>query len=316
MIKTQLSQFSKDVLDGLSAYPKRLSSKYFYDKKGDELFQRIMNLDEYYLTRTEYEIFNANKQQILEQFTKNGEQFNLIEFGAGDGYKTKVLLNHFLSKNADFTYMPIDISGNVLKILEGSLKLEIPDLNVKPIQNEYFKALAQLHDSTIKNIVLFLGSNIGNFTGGQATQFLQELNAALKSGDLVFIGFDLKKDPEVILAAYNDSEGITREFNLNLLDRINNELEGTFDRSKFVHKPIYNPLTGTTSSFLVSTEAQTVEIMDTAIHFEAWEAIHMEISQKYDQVMIENLAAESNFEIIGGFTDDRKYFLNSVWRRC
>ena len=315
MIDTQLSQFAKEVLEGLNSNPKRLSSKYFYDKKGDKLFQQIMNLDEYYLTRTEYAIFNENKHQILNQFREGVNQFNLIEFGAGDGYKTKVLLNHFTDMGVDFTYMPIDISGNVLGILKDSLKEEIPNLKVEPIQNEYFKALESLKDSPNRNIVLFLGSNIGNFTGGQATQFLQELNATLKSGDLVFIGFDLKKDPDVILAAYNDSQGVTREFNLNLLDRINRELNGNFNRDKFLHKPIYNPLTGTTSSFLVSIEKQSVEIMDSAINFEPWEAIHMEISQKYDIKMIEQLANDSSFEIVEGFTDSKNYFLNSVWRK-
>lgn len=315
MIDTQLTQFAKEVIEGLNSNPKKLSSKYFYDEKGDKLFQQIMNLDEYYLTRTEYSIFNENKQQILNQFREGVDQFNLIEFGAGDGYKTKVLLKHFLEEGADFTYMPIDISGNVLGILENSLHQEFPDLKVEPLQNEYFKALSDLQDSSVRNVILFLGSNIGNFTDGQATQFLQELNATLKSEDLVFIGFDLKKDPDVILAAYNDSKGVTREFNLNLLDRINRELCGNFDRNKFLHKPIYNPLTGTTSSFLVSKEKQTVEIMDAAISFDAWEAIHMEISQKYDLRMIEKMAHNSNFEIINGFTDSKKYFLNSVWRK-
>lgn len=315
MIDTQLTQFAKEVIEGLNSNPKKLSSKYFYDEKGDKLFQQIMNLDEYYLTRTEYSIFKDNKQQILNQFSEGVDQFNLIEFGAGDGYKTKVLLKHFLKQGADFTYMPIDISGNVLGILENSLHQEFPNLKVEPLQNEYFKALSDLQDSSVRNVILFLGSNIGNFTDGQATQFLQELNATLKSEDLVFIGFDLKKDPDVILAAYNDSQGVTREFNLNLLDRINRELGGNFDRTKFLHKPIYNPLTGTTSSFLVSKEKQTVEIMDATISFDAWEAIHMEISQKYDQPMIEKMAHSSNFEIIKGFTDERNYFLNSVWRK-
>ncbi|QSE97381.1 L-histidine N(alpha)-methyltransferase [Fulvivirga lutea] len=315
MIETKTSQFAIDVLNGLKETPKRLPSKYFYDKKGDKLFQDIMKLDEYYLTRTEYSIFESNKQGILAAFSNGVNEFNLIEFGAGDGYKTKVLLRHFQEEGAHFTYMPIDISGNVLRILEEALKDEMPDLHVQPKQNDYFKALKDLQDSPNRNVVLFLGSNIGNFTGDQANKFLKELNDSLNPGDLLFIGFDLKKNPDVILAAYNDSKGVTKEFNMNLLDRINHELDGHFDRSKFLHKPIYNPMTGTTSSFLVSTEKQSVSVVDETFHFEAWEAIHMEISQKYDQPMIEQLAADSGFEIVGGFTDDKKYFLNSVWRK-
>lgn len=310
-----MNQFAKDVLDGLSTTPKTLSSKYFYDKKGDQLFQQIMALEDYYLTRSEYSIFEKNKEAILSSFNSGADKFNLVEFGAGDGYKTKVLLRHFIKNSADFTYMPIDISGNVLRMLETSLLEELPDLQVEGIQNDYFKALDKLHDSPARNIVLFLGSNIGNFTGDQAVQFLKQLNESLKTDDLLFIGFDLKKDPEVVLDAYNDREGVTAAFNLNLLTRINDELSGSFDLSKFKHAPIYNPLTGTTSSFLVSTEKQVVEVMDSAIQFDAWEAIRMEISQKYDQKMIKGLAADSGFEIVGDFTDKQNYFLNSVWKK-
>jgi L-histidine Nalpha-methyltransferase len=310
-----MKQFATDVLAGLSATPKKLSSKYFYDEVGDKLFQRIMNLDEYYLTRTEYEILSASKGTLLDIFSKGDVPFNVIEFGAGDGYKTKVLLKHFVEQGADFKYMPIDISGNVLQILEEALKKEIPDLNVIGIQNEYFKALDQLQQSPVRNVILFLGSNIGNFTGDEAIEFLKGLYNSLKEGDILMIGFDLKKDPKVILNAYNDDEGVTRDFNLNLLNRINNELDGNFDIDKFKHHPIYNPLTGTTTSFLVSTEAQTVEIMDAAIQFDAWEAIHMEISQKYDNKTILTLAKEAGFEIVDNLYDDKKYFVNSVWQK-
>ncbi|HNP19155.1 MAG TPA: L-histidine N(alpha)-methyltransferase [Fulvivirga sp.] len=310
-----MNQFAKDVLDGLSATPKRLSSKYFYDEIGDKLFQRIMSLDDYYLTRSEYEILSNSKSQLLKIFGAQKTPFNLIEFGAGDGYKTKVLLKHFLAQNADFKYIPIDISGNVLDILETALKKELPDLKVKGIQNEYFKALDQLDKSNERNVVLFLGSNIGNFTGDQATTFLQGLYDSLKQGDILLIGFDLKKDPNVILKAYNDREGVTRDFNLNLLNRINNELGGNFNIDKFKHHPIYNPLTGTTTSFLVSTEEQTVEIMDKTFYFDAWEAVHMEISQKYDLKAIVNLAKEAGFKVLNNFYDEKKYFVDAVWQK-
>lgn len=310
-----MNQFASDVLEGLSAEPKRLSSKYFYDQKGDELFQQIMELDEYYLTRTEYSILDQFKGQVLDRFKPDDRPFNLIEFGAGDGYKTKVLLRHFLEQNADFCYMPIDISDNVLQQLETSLKAELPALNVTPVCNHYFKALEELKGGEERNVVLFLGSNIGNFTEEQADSFLKGLNAALKEDDILFIGFDLKKDPKVILDAYNDKKGVTAAFNFNLLDRINNELGGNFNTSQFRHYPVYNPMTGTTTSYLISEKEQTVEIMDAAIHFRAWEPIHMEISQKYDQVMVNAMAHKAGFEIIDAFTDDKQYFLSSVWRK-
>ena len=309
------NQFAHDVLEGLNSTPKTLPSKYFYDKKGDELFRRIMELDEYYLTRCEYEIFQTCKDDLLKVFANSSHKFNLVEFGAGDGYKTKVLLSHFLSKGADFQYVPIDISGNVLKLLENSLKQEMPDLAVNGIRNDYFKALEQLENGGTRNVIFFLGSNIGNFKYEQAVSFLSELYENLRTGDLLLIGFDLKKDPEVILSAYDDNEGVTREFNMNLLDRINNELEGSFDRNTFKHCPSYNPLTGTTESFLVSTEEQTIEIMDSAIHFEAWEAIHTEISQKYSLTNIHDMARHVGFTVRDNFFDGRRYFVDSVWEK-
>ncbi len=309
------NQFAHDVLEGLNSTPKTLPSKYFYDKKGDELFRQIMELDEYYLTRCEYEIFQTCKDDLLKVFANSSHKFNLVEFGAGDGYKTKVLLSHFLSKGADFQYVPIDISGNVLKLLENSLKQEMPDLAVNGIRNDYFKALEQLENGGTRNVIFFLGSNIGNFKYEQAVSFLSELYENLRKGDLLLIGFDLKKDPEVILSAYDDNEGVTREFNMNLLDRINNELEGSFDRNTFKHCPSYNPLTGTTESFLVSTEEQTIEIMDSAVHFEAWEAIHTEISQKYSLTNIHDMARQVGFTVKNNFFDQQRYFVDSVWEK-
>lgn len=309
------NQFAHDVLDGLNSTPKTLPSKYFYDKIGDNLFQQIMKLDEYYLTRSEYQIFDTHKNELHDLFSQDVDEFNLVEFGAGDGYKTKVLLESFVKANTKFNYVPIDISSNVLKQLEASLKKELPELSVNSISDDYFKALKKLKSSNTREVVLFLGSNIGNFTKEKADEFLKGLYDSLKPGDMVLIGFDLKKNPRVILDAYNDSKGVTAAFNFNLLNRINNELEGNFDTDKFQHHPIYNPLTGTTSSFLVSTEDQTVEILDSAIKFDAWEAIHMEISQKYSLKMIKGLATEAGFKVVKNFYDDHRYYLNAVWKK-
>jgi len=308
-------QFALDVIEGLKSTPKSIPSKYFYDEKGDELFQKIMNLDEYYLTQSEYEILDTYKDQLLNLSSDGVEKFNLVEFGAGDGYKTKVLLKHFLEKEANFKYVPIDISGNVLKILEGSLKTEMPDLNVKSIQDHYFKALGKLENNGTRNVVLFLGSNIGNFSSEQADKFLKGLSDGLNKGDMLLIGFDLKKDPSVILKAYDDSDGVTRAFNFNLLDRINNELEGDFDISKFRHFPSYNPQTGTTQSFLISAERQKVKIMDQVIEFDPWESIHMEVSQKYSMRDVSSMAQNAGFTVANNFYDQKSYFVNSLWKR-
>ena len=310
------SQFAKDVLAGLTATPKRLQSKYFYDEKGDVLFQKIMDLDEYYLTRSEYEVLERNKSEILSVFAPKDEPFHLLEFGAGDGLKTKILLKHFLAERAQFDYLPIDISKNAIDQLVSGLHKDFPNLQVKGIANEYFQALqrASLMDGHWRKVVLFLGSNIGNFSPEQAKEFLYNLGEGLSPGDLLFIGFDLRKDPDVILAAYDDQEGVTRDFNLNLLERINRELDGNFELDKFKHFAVYNPETGVTASYLLSKEKQVVEIMDTAIQFDAWETIHTEISQKYDLKSIESLAREAGFKVVDNFFDQQRYFVDSVWQ--
>ncbi|MDH3710463.1 MAG: L-histidine N(alpha)-methyltransferase [Cyclobacteriaceae bacterium] len=309
-------QFARDVLQGLSEKPKYLSSKYFYDQKGDALFQGIMALDEYYLTRTEYEIFESHKQQILDRLQVNHKPFDLIEFGAGNGLKTKVLLKHFKSQKVDFTYKPIDISQNVLDQLESDLKENLPELSIQTLQGEYFEMLSKLpKNAERKKVVLFLGSNIGNFIKPVALDFLKRLAEILTRGDHLLLGVDLKKDPKVIASAYNDSKGVTAAFNLNLLERINRELGGNFDLSTFVHRPTYNPSNGEARSFLVSNCRQTVTIekLDASFHFEPWETIAMELSQKYDLATLEQLADHTGFRIIEHFFDRNSYFTDTLF---
>lgn len=316
--KETVNAFALDVKKGLDESPKTLPSRYFYDEKGDDLFQKIMDLDEYYLTRAEFEIFVRQKDEILKSFLGNESSFRLVELGAGDGTKTKVLLSHFLEKKTSFTYSPIDISGNVLEQLEEDLSEELPALKVEPIVGEYFSALEELaSNDTSKEVVLFLGSNIGNFDRASGVEFLSHIRENLSVGDMLLIGFDLMKSPEKILSAYNDKEGVTKAFNLNLLTRINNELGANFNVENFDHFPTYDPLTGETKSHIISKKRQTVyiESLDESFSFDAWEAIHTEVSQKYSMKMIEAYAAEAGFEIVHNFMDSNQYFVDSLWRR-
>lgn len=308
-------QFANDVRSGLTSHPKELSSKYFYDAKGDHLFQLITQLPEYYLTRCEFEIFEYNKSRLLEIFNE-GEPFNLIEFGAGDGTKTKVLLRHFLEAGVDFIYRPIDISGSVLETLSGALKEELPKLRVEPLEGEYFDSLARLSEiSDARNVVLFLGSNVGNFTGSQAESFYRQLYDRLASNDVVLSGFDLKKSPDIILPAYDDVTGVTKAFNLNLLHRINRTCDADFDPMMFTHYASYDPLSGDTKSFLISQKAQTVHIgaMELEVHFDRFEPIFMERSKKFDLGEIEALAKTVGFEIVEHLFDCKHYFTDSIW---
>ncbi len=307
-----LNQFEVDVLEGLSGKNKELSSKYFYDAIGDALFQRIMGLDEYYLTRKEREIFDLQKDDILAQMD-NGEQFRIIELGAGDGSKTKILLKYFLEKGANFTYTPVDISANALELLEVNMKAYVPGLRMESYHGDYFDALADISSQPEKDVVFFLGSTIGNFPQADAVGFLKKLNENIKIGDQLFVGFDLKKDPEVILRAYNDAEGVTREFNLNLLDRMNRELGANFNRTKFIHYPYYNPQSGECRSYLISKEAQSIRMGQRSIQFRAWEAILMEISRKYEPEEVNQMALNCGYTPSCHFLDGQRWFMDTLW---
>ncbi|GAB5475767.1 MAG: L-histidine N(alpha)-methyltransferase [Maribacter sp.] len=311
--------FENEVYQGLTDYPKHLSSKYFYDVKGDALFQDIMNMPEYYLTDAEYEIFNAQKTAIAELFSSDHLPFDLVELGAGDGKKTKVLLSHFDKKGIDFQYVPIDISQNALDLLHDALQRELPNLNVKPVQGTYFEALAQVaQQQKNRKVILFLGSNIGNLLHDQAITFLKNVQDLLEEDDLFFVGFDQKKNPQTILDAYNDATGITAAFNKNILTRINSELGGNFNLDAFFHWEVYNPESGTAKSYLVSTTQQSVSIeqLELKIDFDPWETIHTEISQKYDDRTVHWLAEESGLQIVTQFTDAQKQYKNYVFKKA
>lgn len=309
--------FAEDVLKGLSSEPKFLSSKYFYDDEGSRLFQEIMKLPEYYLTRAEFEIFAAQTAEIFEAFAPRGNSFDLIELGAGDGTKTAVLIDYFLKQNADFTYAPIDISREALDVLSAKFRSEFPSLSMRAKTGDYFRILETLKtESERRKILLFLGSNIGNFSRESALEFFAHLRGVMNVNDLLFVGFDLQKDPHVILNAYDDARGVTAEFNLNLLRRINRELGADFDLKKFSHYAVYRPTECAARSFLISREQQTVfvEALNESFDFKAWEPVFMEISQKYNTEMIEELARESGFQVSENFFDENRYFVDSLWK--
>lgn len=308
-----LTVFKDEVLAGLRATEKHLSSKYFYDAVGDDLFQQIMGLEEYYLTAKELEIFETKSEEILQSLGR--EPFRLIELGAGDGTKTRILIRYFLDQGVEFEYCPIDISGSVLKSLETTLRSEFSALNMNPVQGDYFNALSELASRPGKDVVFFLGSNIGNFGNGMDVKFLKELNDRMKVGDLLFMGADLKKDPSIILSAYNDAKGVTKEFNLNLLRRINRELKGDFDTSAFQHYPYYNPQTGECRSYLISKKDQKVRICGESVFFRSWEAIFMEISKKYDLPELEEKASECGFKAISTIMDADEWYADVIWEK-
>ena len=312
---TDTEAFALDVLVGLSETHKSLPSRYLYDARGSEIFRQITHLDEYYPTDCEIDILQSKTDQIAEYVA--GEPFNLVELGAGFGRKTKILLNHFQDLNADFTYVPIDISESATRELVEGCDREFPDLETAGLVSDYFSGLKWLNNRhSRRNYVIFLGSSIGNFSHAEARVFLRNLWSSLKHNDLVLIGFDLKKDIRLLLKAYNDSKGITAEFNLNMLHRINRELDGEFDISKFRHYGTYDVFTGAMVSFLISLERQSVYIgkIGRAFHFAPWEPIHMEYSYKYLVRDIETLASETGFLVNRHLFDSREYFADSIWQ--
>ena len=308
-------EFANDVLIGLSQPLKWLPSKYIYDRQGSRLFQEIMELPEYYLTRTEIEILESRKNQISEKI--GDREFNLIELGCGDGKKTKIILDEFLRKKHRFHFYPIDISENSISDFMDSLRSKYPDLRSEGLVSDYFEGLywlsAQNHK---KNVVLFLGSNIGNFTPLKAGVFLSSLWKALNNGDLVFIGFDLRKNTEMMVRAYNDKKGVTAAFNKNLLKRINRELKGNFDLDQFEFYATYDVVEGAIQSYLISEIKQEVFIGELKWLFslKEKEPIHTESSYKYLTSDIEGMADKNNFEIIENYHDPNKYFVDSLWK--
>jgi L-histidine Nalpha-methyltransferase len=312
-----LSELADDTTKGLSAQPKFLLSKYFYDEHGSKLFREIMLMPEYYLTDCEMEIIETHKQTIFEIISNPTKSFELIELGAGDGMKTKILLAHFFSQNADFRYIPVDISASAVRKLENEISSLIPELRVNGRIGDYFQLLEEMgREGSKKKLLMFLGSTIGNMNHEESLDFLGKLRAVMQTNDLLLIGFDLKKDPEVIKKAYSDPHGITAAFNLNLLQRINDALEADFNLEHFRHVETYDPDTGTAKSYLISQTRQQVHVskLDKTFTFEKDEPIYTEMSQKYDEEMIQNLADHSGFEVVRNFTDRRHYFLDSIWK--
>jgi len=304
----------EDVLKGFSASNKYIPSKYFYDQIGDKIFQEIMGLPEYYLTRAEGDIFNNFKSNLRSLFGSDGG-FNLVELGAGDGLKTSILIDDFIENKIEFKYYPIDISENSNISLKASMMEQFPELKIELITSDYFSGIEKIKKHYARNVVLFLGSNIGNFSVKEASSFLKELKSVLSPNDLVLIGFDLKKNPKVVLDAYNDKSGVTKRFNLNLLTRINHELGADFKLENFDHCPTYDHNTGEVKSFLkvVKTCQVYITSLEQSFSFTAGELIHTEISQKYDVSEIKALASKVGFELKDNFFDENNYFVNSLW---
>ncbi len=306
--------FARDIELGLSANQKNIPAAYHYDAEGSRIFKKITKLPEYYLSRCEIDALESNREEIGNLL--EGNPVNLIEFGPGGGSKTRTLIEYFLSRKLNFRYVAVDISPVALDHLDEDYQSRFPQLPVDCVVANYVTDLHWLKENyREKNLVLFLGSSIGNFFPGQAEAFLRNLQQDLNGGDLAIIGFDLIKEPELIHAAYNDAQEVTAAFNVNMLKRINRELDGEFDVTKFRYEGRYSATDRVVRSYLISLEDQKVRIgaLDRTFHFRRGELIHTEDSHKYREKDIEDLAERTGFTVRAHLYDSEKHFVDSVW---
>ena len=315
---TDAAIFQQEVLKGLSQIPKTLPSKYFYDGAGDVLFQQIMACPEYYLTRAEAEILKEQAGAIAGLLHTGEGIPEIVELGAGDASKTVYLLRELVAQKGSCNYLPIDISSGMITDLEDRLPNVVSGITVQGFNGEYLPMLHEVYKTYVgrQKAVLFMGGNIGNMHPEEAVRFCADLREIMAAGDLLLIGFDLVKSPRKILAAYNDAGGLTRDFNLNLLRRINTDLEANFNLEQFYHYPTYDPQTGACKSYIVSDCRQEVTFGKSAeiIIFEEGETIYTEISQKYRLDQISYIAKKAGFSPAGDFFDSKQQFVVSVWR--
>ena len=287
----KLESFRDEVISGLSKIPKQIPSKFFYDPQGSVLFSQICELEEYYPTRTELSIFQKYKQEIRELVGKNAL---VIEYGSGGSQKIRLLLNML---DNPLAYMPRDISKEYLFADTNKLAKDYPQLEIIAVCADYTKALTlpEVMVKFAKKVVFFPGSTIGNLDQEDAKKLLINTAHILKPGDGLLIGVDLKKDPKILTAAYNDEKAITAAFNLNLLVRINYDLKANFDLANFAHKAFYNDSKGRIEMHLISLKNQTVNIDNIEINIKENEAIHTENSYKYEIKEFQDLAQIAGF---------------------
>jgi dimethylhistidine N-methyltransferase len=312
-LQPERDRFARDVRSGLGRRNKALSSMYFYDDRGSELFRRIMILPEYYVTRVEREILERHAARMATPLCD--APLDVIDLGAGDGVKARILLKQFRVLGPHVRYLPIDVSEHALHTLLTATRSELPWLEARGVVADYAQGIRWLaqQDPARRRLVLLLGSNIGNLAPSQARRFFRGLRRALRPGDHALIGFDLQKDVRLLQDAYDDSAGVTAEFNLNLLRRINRELDGDFDLDGFRHYATYSPARAAMESYLISQHEQRVQAAGGSFVFEAFEPLRTEISCKYRPSGVRAFAFDAGFGEVGLYFDERRYFVDALW---
>lgn len=307
------SPIAEEVLRGLSAIPKRLPPKLFYDAEGSRLFEQITATEEYYPTRTERGIFERFVCEMAEQA---GNKLTLVELGAGSARKTRLLIEAILRRQLRLEFYPVDVSPAALHEAVARLNGDFANLHVNAITADYSNHLPQLKDLPGRKLALFLGSTIGNFEPEEAVEFLVRVRQSLAPGDAVLVGFDMRKDEPTLHAAYNDRQGITELFNKNVLARINRELAGEFDLDSFAHVAFWNQRRSRIEMHLESRIEQRVWVQDLgrAFHFSRGERIHTENSYKFTPESIATLLCRSGLRVEKTWMDEKEWFSEVIGR--
>lgn len=304
-VETARERFRADALLGLGRTPKRLAPKYFYDRAGSELFDAICDLPEYYVTRAETSIMRARIAEVVAGW---GPRVRVVEPGAGSGTKTRLVLEA-LGPARCVEYVPVDISREHLGQAAKQLRADYPWLRVTPLAADFAIDLPiPPSDEGARTVVYFPGSTIGNFEPVEAQRLLARFRRAAGANGTVVLGVDLKKDPTILHAAYNDAQGVTAAFNRNVLARMNRELGGTFDVDAFAHYAFYEPVLGRIEMHLVSLRRQDVLVSGRKFRFAEGESIHTESSYKYDLPAAEHLARVAGLQLVDAWLDDERRF--------
>lgn len=302
-----VSEIAGDVLAGLTASPKKLPPKLFYDAAGSALFDEITRLPEYYPTRVEAQIFRDRAKDIVRAA---GEQLDIVELGAGMATKTRVLLREALKRQLALTYTPVDISPDALELCAKSLRQEMMRVEVKPCVADFSLQMPKFHQCRGTRLMLYIGSSIGNFDPEHAQELLDSMRSSLRRGDALLLGTDMRKDEATLVAAYDDSLGVTAQFNKNVLARINRELGADFDLDLFRHIALWNSDESRIEMHLESEEAHSVFIpaLRKRIPFDRGERIHTENSYKYTLKTVEQMLTRAGFRLEESWTDSRKWY--------
>ncbi len=296
-----------EVMNGLMARRKTLPCKLFYDDRGSALFEEITRLPEYYLTRIELEILRDRGKEIA---LAAGSPVSIMELGAGTATKTGTLVRAFARRQMRVKYFPVDISPAALAEAKKRIRDECPGVVIRPVIADFSNGFGFLQNIPGRKIVLYLGSSIGNFDWHAATAMLRKVRDRLNSGDALLLGTDMVKSPEILVPAYNDAQGVTAEFDKNILVRLNREFDADFDLDSFRHVAEWNPLRSRMEIYLESTRAQAVTLRTRGliVKFAAGERIHTENSYKYTEQMVETMLCVSGFKLEKTWYDRRRWF--------